>query len=183
MTTSAASPSPSSSVPSSGRSFSRSSAGVSRLPSPQRLLDALRDARELIAALPEDERLRIDTIEGETQLWELLDCYAEAALADKALIDKARERLERLERRAERAQSIVRRILDSVGLTRMERPLYTAFTTFRSKPIVTDADELPASFMRTAPDMIAIGKTLRAGETVPGATLSNPEPSLTLSVR
>ena len=40
----------------------------------------------------------------------------------------------------------------------------------------------PKEMIREAPDMVAIGKALRAGETIPGAELRNPEPQLTIRV-
>ena len=40
--------------------------------------------------------------------------------------------------------------------------------TYPRKPLVTNADELPKEMIREAPDMIAIGKALRAGEQITG---------------
>lgn len=138
-------------------------------------------AQQAIEGLPEDERLVIDTIEGETQLWELMDRFAEAALADKALIDKAEQRMARLKARADRNQDVVRRILDAVGVTTsLQRPLYTALFTHRSSVKITDETAVPAEYLR--PDKIEIGKALRSDKEVPGALLSNSPPSLTLKV-
>ena len=138
-------------------------------------------AQQAIEGLPEDERLLIDTIEGETQLWELMDRFAEQALADKALIDKAEQRMARLKARADRNQDVVRRILDAVGVTTsLQRPLYTAMFTHRSSVKITDETAVPTEYLR--PDKIEIGKALRSDKDVPGATLSNSPPSLTLKV-
>jgi hypothetical protein len=64
----------------------------------------------------------------------------------------------------------------------LERPLYSASISYPRKPLVTNAEELPDTYIRHAPDMVAIGKALRAGETIPGAELRNPEPQLTIRV-
>ena len=136
-------------------------------------------AQQAIEGLPEDERLVADTVEGETELFELMDRYAEAALADKALIQKAEERLDRIKARADRHQDVVRRILDAIGVTKsLQRPLYTATFAWRTHVTVTDPDAVPDEYRR--PDKVEIGRALRSGHDVPGAVLSNPQPSLSL---
>ena len=145
---------------------------------PARLMEAVVAAQQAIEGLPEDERLIAGTVEGETELFELMDRYAEAALADKALIQKAEERLDRIKARADRHQDVVRRILDAVGISKLQRPLYSAFFTHRTSVTVTDAAEVPEEYRR--PDKVAIGAALRRGDDVPGAVLSNAMPSLTL---
>ena len=126
----------------------------------------------------EDDML-LASLESETDALELLDRVAEQAIADKELAAKASERAKRLGERAERARDIVKRMLEALELKKIERPLFTASLAFHTKAIVTDQAELPEAFIRHSPDMIAIGKALREGE-VPGATLSNPEPRLTI---
>ena len=93
----------------------------------------------------------------------------------------ARERARRIEARADRTREIATRIVEALGVSPLTRPVYTASLTYPRKPLVTNADELPKEMIREAPDMIAIGKALRAGETIPGAELKNPEPQTTLS--
>jgi hypothetical protein len=51
---------------------------------------------------------------------------------------------------------------------------------------VTDLDALPDQFWRQPepiPDKLAIARALKAGEAVPGATLSNPQPPLRIQAR
>lgn len=148
--------------------------------SPQRLMAAMSAAQQVKQLLIgySDEDL-LASLESETDALELLDRVAEQAIADKELAAKASERAKRLGERAERARDIVKRMLEALELKKIERPLFTASIGFHTKAIVTDPDALPDALIRHAPDMVAIGKALREGE-VPGATLSNPEPRLTI---
>jgi hypothetical protein len=72
--------------------------------------------------------------------------------------------------------------VEALEVSPLERPVYTASLTWPRKPVVTNADELPDTYIRHAPDMVAISKALRAGESVPGAELRNPEAQLRIRV-
>ena len=151
--------------------------------SPVRLEREMAAAMRLIAELPDDERLRTDCIEGQTQALECLDAYAHSVLADEALVRQGEDRIRRLKARAERNRAVVAAILQGLGLRRAERPLYTASLSQRS--VVTEVptnEALPTTFYRTAPDLLLIGRTLRAGNAVPGYALVD-KPELTLGLR
>ena len=150
--------------------------------SPRRLMEAMAEAQRLIAELPDDERLRFDTIEGETEALECLDVYAQQAIADAALVKQARERAARLEERAKRNRAIVSAILRGLQLKRAERALFTASLSRRTEVVEVPTNEvLPAAFLRWSPDKSLITKTLRAGERVPGYELRDKtEATLTL---
>ena len=139
---------------------------------------------EAISQLPDDEDygLLISTIEGESDILEVLDRVVEHAISDKKLAELARERASRIEARSVRAREIARDIVEALEVSPLERPVYTASLTWPRKPVVTNAEELPDTYIRHAPDLVAIGKALRAGETIPGAELKNPEPQLTIRV-
>ena len=143
---------------------------------------AMSAAMEAISALPDDgdNVLLLNTIEGESDVLEVLDRVVEAAIADKKLAELARERAKRIEARADRARGVALRILEALQVSPLERPLYSASISYPRKPIVTDAMAVPDKFSRVSVDMIAIGKALRAGELIPGAELKNPEPMLTI---
>jgi hypothetical protein len=142
------------------------------------------EAMQLIAELPEDdERLRHDSLEGETKFFAVLDDLAEAALSDIKLVELARERIRRLEERADNRKSIMARMLEIVELKKAERPLYTASIARRRALVeVPTNEELPAAFIHEAPDKLLIAKTLRHGELVPGYELQE-KPDLTLTLR
>ena len=141
-------------------------------------------AMEVISTLPDDEdhALLLGSLEGETDIMEVLDRVIESSIADKKLAEMARERAKRVEERSQKSREIALRIIEALGVSPLTRPVYTASLTYPRKPLVTNADELPKEMIREAPDMVAIGKALRAGETIPGAELKNPEPQLTIRV-
>jgi hypothetical protein len=150
-------------------------------PSPRQIEAAMSEAMQLLAELPDDdERLRHDSLEGETGFFAVLDGLAEQAMADARLVELARERIKRLEERSDRYRDIIQRMMEIAALHKAERPLYTASLSYRAKTMVTDPDQLSDAVMRRAPDMVLIGKLLRDGQAVDGATLSNPQPVLTL---
>ena len=158
----------------------------SRLPSPSRIKRVLVDLDKITQLFTDEDdvALRLDTIEGETQALETLDNYVECILADEALANAARERAQRFERRAEKARSFVRQVMqDKLGVTRLERDFYTASIAFRRDVEITDADALPPDLVRVSPDKIAIGKELRAGREIDGATLGNDRPILTIRTK
>ena len=142
------------------------------------------EAMQLIAELPEDDqRLKHDSLEGETRYFAIMDDLAEAALADTKLVELAKERIKRLEARSALHRDIIKRMLEVVGLQKTERPLYTASTRHGQELIeVPTNEELPAAFVRTAPDRILIGKTLRHGDAVPGYELHDKS-DLVLTLR
>ena len=151
-------------------------------PSSYAIQRAMSAAMEIISALPDDDdnALLLGTIEGETDVLELLDRVVEQSIADNRLADAARERAKRIEALAVRARDIALRIIEALGVSPLERPVYTASLSHPRKPLVTDESALPEAYIRRAPDMREIGKALRAGEEVAGAVLSNPAPQLTI---
>lgn len=152
-----------------------------RAPSPFRITAAVSEAMQLLAQLPDDdERLKHDSLEGETRFFAVMDDLAEAALADAKLVELARERIKRIEARAERHRDIIRRMLEIAEMAKAQRPLYSASVSYRSKPIVTDQSLLPEAFIRRSPDMHLIAKALKDSNRIDGVELSNPSPVLTL---
>jgi hypothetical protein len=153
---------------------------VADAPHPAAIERAVSEAMQLLAELPEDDaKLIADSLEGETRFFAVLDSLAEAALADARLVEAARERIKRIETRAERHRDIIRRMLEVAEMRKAERPLFTASIAYRTKALVTNADALPEHLTRRSPDMIAIAKALKDGA-VPGAEISNATPTLTL---
>jgi hypothetical protein len=156
----------------------------SNVPHGAQIERAMSAAMEVISTLPDDEdhALLLGSLEGETDIMEVLDRVIESSIADKKLAELARERARRIEARADRTREIATRIVEALAISPIERPVYTASLTFPRKPLVTNAEELPDTYIRHAPDLVAIGKALRAGETIPGAELRNPEAQLTIRV-
>jgi hypothetical protein len=152
--------------------------------SPHRLVAVMSEAMQLLALLPDaDEKLRHDSLEGETRFFAVLDDLAEEALAATKLVEMARERIKRLEARADSRRDIIKRMLATAEFSKIERPLFTGSISRRQElQEVATNEALPAAFIRSAPDKVLIAKTLRKGEDVPGYTLANKD-DLTLTLR
>ena len=152
---------------------------------------------ELLAIDPnaiEDVALFQDTLEGEGgDALDLLANVVRQSIEAEALAEAVKTRkadLAARQTRFERRQEVLRRIardaLQALGLPKLEMPDFTAsVANGRAKVLVTDDKALPDAFVRItrAPDREAIGEILRAGKQVRGATLSNPEPTLTVRAR
>ena len=153
-------------------------------PSAYRLEAAMSAALQIKAELPPDNdtALLLGMIEGETDALELMDRLAEAAIADKALAEKATERAARLKERADGHRNVITRMLEALEISKLERALYTASVSHHRELQLIDEAALPDAFIRHAPDKVAIAKALRAGQDIPGATLGNAQPRLILRV-
>ena len=154
-------------------------------PSAYLLEQAMSAAMRILAEtdLPDDEQLRRDTIDGQTNALDQMDALAEAIIADEALAERGRDRARRLAARANRRRQIVLAMLEALQLGEpVERALYTASLTHTRHVMIINLDEIPDEFLQHTPDKRRIGAALRKGD-VPGTTLSNPMPSLTISVR
>lgn len=140
----------------------------------------------------DDPKLILDTIEGETNLAEACVAVLEETLEDDILIEgldaKIKElqvRKGRMEKSIEGRRTIILMAMDRAGLDTIKSPLGTM--TARPTPPkvqITDEAQIPAKFWKTSDpklDRSAVGDALKAGESVPGASLSNG--GITLSIR
>lgn len=156
---------------------------------------ARRDLAALLAANPEleeDDVLRLDMVEGNTNALELLDELIRAERNAKALAEGINSEIDRLVKREARLllrQQTIRKymmqLMEAAGLKKAERPAATvSITTGRPKVIITDESQLHDCFWRVKrePDKTAIAEALKfQGAVVPGATLSNSEPTIRIS--
>lgn len=143
--------------------------------------------------LLDDDILRADMIEAETEAPEVLAMLVRRIGETEAIADGTKgyvlelcERGKRLDRRVEGLRSLIFKIMDDARLPKIE--LAEATISIRNgtpKVILQDAEALPEDCIRTKrePDLPTIKLKLVAGQTVPGACLSNPEPSLTIRTR
>jgi len=151
------------------------------MPSAYQMEAAMSAALQVKATLSADgdDALLLGMLEGETDVFELVDKLAEQAVADKKLAEMASERAKRLEARASKNRDLILRMLEALEVRKLERALFTASVGYRTKAIVTDPEALPETLMRRSPDLHAVAKALKDGP-VDGAELSNPTPVLTL---
>jgi hypothetical protein len=71
-------------------------------------------------------------------------------------------------------------MMQGLQLNKLTRPLSTLSISHTTTAKVIEQADLPAEYMRAAPDMHAIRKALTNGQTIPGAVLNNPAPVLTI---
>lgn len=158
---------------------------------------AAKALRESIAELrtgDADEDLAIDMIEGETGLFECIDALLAANTADVAMvagIEKVAADLDGRKRRVEARISTRRALIEQAMMTaevkKLERPAATLTMANRAPSVVTvDEASIPARFWTAgAPklDRKALAEALKGGEAVPGATLSNAAPTLSVRIK
>src|SRR4051812_24668823 len=156
---------------------------------------ARRDLTALLAAHPEleeDDILRLDMIEGETNALELIDLLIAAereALSLEEAVKILQERLAIRQARFANRRGAIRKylmqLMEAAGLKKVERPAATvSIAAGRPRVIITDETRLPDFCVRIKrePNKEAIAKAFKEGRSeIPGALLSNSEPVLRLS--
>lgn len=143
--------------------------------------------------LEEDEQLRADMIEGETNLNEFLrdmeakrrDAAAMAGAIATTITD-LEQRLARLERREQAMRRLMHKLMEAADLKKIELPEATlSIRNGTPKVIITDETLIPEILCRIKrePDKQRIGQLLKEGSPVQGAELSNAEPNLTIRTK
>ena len=153
--------------------------------SPARLSAAMSEAMKLRAEIgDDDDRLLLDSIEGQTSVFDIIDRLAEQSIADKLLAERASERVKRIEARADRARSTIQRMMEALGVPKLERGLATMTVADGPRAvIITDQQALPDFYFRRSPDKVQLGKDLKAGKQIAGAELANGQPVLRILSR
>ena len=148
---------------------------------------------KLRSEFPEfDDQTLQDTLEGVTDLRDMLAAVLRSQLEDlmsaKALRGRIAEmetRLTRFERHVEKKRQLVATVMEHAQLRKIVEPDFTA-SLRRTPPALRVFDEgrIPNSFWRRQPaklDRRAVLAALKAGQDINGATLDNG--SMTLAVR
>jgi hypothetical protein len=155
-----------------------------------------RAVRERIRALdPElDEQTLTDTVEGLTDVHEILAAIVRAALADEALatglkgrIAEMQERLERLQERAAKRRQVVKDTMVELDLKKLTAPDFTA-SIRPGMPALLVIDEAAVPSIYWEPreprlDRQGLLAELKQGAEITGVTLSNPEPVLSVRTK
>jgi len=130
-----------------------------------------------------------DSLEGITDLHEMIAAVIRSALVDEALqgglrsrLDDMRARLGRLEERALKKRELALEAMTEVGFTKLEQPDFTASVRAGSPSLVVTAEDLipEAYWVPQAPKLSrqALLSDLKQGASVSGAQLSNAQPVL-----
>lgn len=151
---------------------------------------------KLIAAYPEladDESLRADTIEGQTNALRII----ERALAERQDADmlagaiKAREeelfaRRGRFERKAEAMKALIKSIMRAANLDKLTLTEATlSLTKGRETVGIEDLEALPQGYVKfyRQADKAAIKQALDRGDEIPGAFLVTGDTGLTIRTK
>jgi hypothetical protein len=149
----------------------------------------------LLADYPDaDEETLLDTLEGITDLHEMIAAVIRSALVDEALqaglrsrLEDMRQRLSRLEERGAKKRQLALEAMTEVGLKRLEQPDFTASTRAGSPSlIVVSEDVIPGGYwIAQSPrlDRQALLAELKRGHEIPGAQLGNPKPTLAVRTK
>ncbi len=155
-----------------------------------------RQIENLLISCPEladDEVLRADMIEGETDAYKFLGEVEERRVEAESVahelanrISRLDERSQRYERRAQAMRGLMFKIMEAANIKKIEMPAATlSIRSGTQKVIITDVDCIPDRLCRVVsePDKAAIKSELMTGTHVPGAHLSNAEPTLSIRTK
>src|SRR3974390_3482060 len=155
-----------------------------------------RAVRERIRAQdPElDEQTLADTVEGLTDVHEILAAIVRAALADEALasglkgrITEMEERRERLEERALKRRQIVKDTMIELDLKKLTAPDFSvSIRPGMPALLVIDEAAVPSIYWEPREprlDRQGLLAELKQGAEITGVTLSNPEPVLSVRTK
>jgi hypothetical protein len=143
--------------------------------------------QRLSARWPEiDCETLADTLEGITDLHEMVAAVIRSALVDEALctglrlrVDEMKQRLARLEERAAKKRQLAIDAMTEAGLGKLEQPDFTASARVGTPSLVVIAEEtIPQVYWLPQPpklDRQAVLGDLKRGAVIPGAQLNNPK--------
>jgi hypothetical protein len=144
--------------------------------------------------LDDDEETLADTLEGITNLHEMLSAIIRSALMDESLqeglrsrLEEMKQRLARFEERGTKKRQVALEVMTEIGLKKLEQPDFTASTRSGSPSLVVVAEEIiPEAFWVPQPaklDRQSLLAELRRGRDIPGAQLGNPKPTLAVRTK
>jgi len=141
-----------------------------------------------------DDRTLADTIEGLTDLHEIVAAIIRSALSDETLatglkcrIADMQGRLDRLENRASKRRQIAKDIMVELDLKKITAPDFTvSIRPGMPTLLVLDEAAVPSIYWQpSAPRLNRQGllSELKNGAEIRGVTLSNPEPVLSVRIK
>lgn len=141
-----------------------------------------------------DEQTLADTVEGLTDLHEIVMAIIRSALSDEALarglkcrISDMQGRLGRLEDRAFKRRQIAKDVMIELDLKKLNAPDFTASIREGTPSLmVIDEEAVPSIYWQPSEPRLnrqGLAYELKQGAEVPGVTLSDPEPVLSVRTR
>lgn len=146
--------------------------------------------------LLEDNEAWLATLESETSFEELLTSVVRRIEDTKALVVGTKDRFEELQMRRERfdyrieaLRNLLFLIMQTSELAKYELPEATLSLRAGQQQLISKEKINPASLpdslckISRSPNYSAIKEALKTGQTVPGFSLSNASPSLTIRIK
>ena len=141
-----------------------------------------------------DEQTLADTVEGLTDLHEIIAAIVRAALADEALanglkfrVAEMEERLNRLQDRAAKRRQIVKEVMVELDIKKITAPDFTvSIRPGMPALLVLNEAVVPSIYWQpSAPrlDRQGLLSELKGGAEIDGVALSDPEPILSVRTR
>jgi len=141
-----------------------------------------------------DEQTLADTVEGLTDLHEIVQAVIRSALADEALarglkcrISDMQGRLDRLEDRASKRRQIAKDVMVELDLKKLNAPDFTASIRPGTPALmVIDEEAVPSIYWQPSEPRLnrqELASEFKQGAEIAGVTLSNPEPVLSVRTR
>ena len=141
-----------------------------------------------------DEQTLADTVEGLTDLHEIVQAIIRSAITDEALatglkcrIADMQDRLTRLQDRASKRRQIAKDVMIELDLKKITAPDFTvSIRPGLPALVVLDEDAIPKIYWEPSEPRLKrqeLAGDLKQGEEIAGAALSNPEPVLSVRTR
>ena len=141
-----------------------------------------------------DEQTLADTVEGLTDLHEIVQALIRSALADEALasglkcrLADMQDRLSRLQDRASKRRQIARDVMVELDLKKLTAPDFTASIRLGMPGLmVIDEAAVPSIYWQPSEPRLnrqELAYELKKGAEIEGVALSDPEPVLSVRVR
>lgn len=142
--------------------------------------------------LGDDHQLKLDMLEGETALLDVISLLLAENEDDEGIIsaldtqiDERGLRIERAKARIDKRKTAIISLMDCAAETSLKLPEATlSLRTLKPRPKVSDAEQLLDDFVIETivrkPDTEAIAAAIEGGATIPGVTMTNGGSSLTV---
>src|ERR1035441_5227410 len=141
-----------------------------------------------------DEQTLADTVDGLTDLHEIVQAVIRAALSDEALIlglkcriSDMQGRLDRLQDRASKRRQIAKDVMIELDLKKLNAPDFTASIREGIPSLmVINEDAVPSIYWQPSEPRLnqqELAYELKQGAEIAGVALSNPEPVLSVRTR
>ena len=141
-----------------------------------------------------DEQTLADTVEGLTDLPDILMAIIRAALADEALatglkgrVAEMQDRLDRLQERAAKRRQMAKEVMIELDLKKIAAPDFTAsIRPGMPALMVIDEAAIPSIYWEPRDPRLKrqeLAAELKQGAEITGVALSNPEPSLSVRTK